>query len=180
MKKHLISILAILLVSVFILSSCELFGGNQNEYIKFLQDELEATQDKLTEVEEENDQLKNENDQLEKEISSLKNKLSTLQAEISSLKALDTENKDKIAAIEADYAAKVAELEAEYEAAIEALNAENADLALQIKDLEERIQELLNDKDYTVTFDVNGGVGEVASQTIKYKKTVTEPIFPTK
>ena len=194
MKKQLISILAILLVSVLILSSCELFGGNQNAYINFLQGQLEAAQDKLDKAEEKNQELEDENKKLEKEISSLKNELSALQAEISSLKALDTENKGKIAALEADYAAKVAELEAnkqaneealaaleaDYKSALEALEAENSDLALQIKDLEVRIQELLNDKDYTVTFDVNGGVGEIESQTVKYKKTVNEPTAPTK
>ena len=280
MKKQLISILAILLVSVLILSSCELLGGNQNAYINFLQDALEAAQDKLAEAEEENDKLEDENKKLEKEISSLKNKLSTLQAEISSLKALDTENKGKIAALEADYAAKVAELEAnkqaneealaaleaahkakveglegdiaeleeayaakvleleankqaneealakleaehkaevddlneniadleaayaakvaeleannqaneealanlkaEHKAAIEALNTENTNLALQIEALEARIEELLNDKDYMVTFDVNGGEGAVENQTIRYNMTVKEPTSPTK
>ena len=189
MKKHLISILAILLVSVFILSSCEIpdLGGSDDAFIEHLQGQIDELKNELSEA-------KNENKEKDKEIANLKAEMSALRAEIASLQALDTENKGKIAALEADYAAKVAELEAnkqaneealaalkaEYEAAIEALNAENADLALQIKDLEERIQELLDDKDYTVTFDVNGGVGEVASQTIKYKKTVNEPTVPAK
>ena len=190
MKKHLTILLAVLLVSVFILSSCEipgLGGSSDDAFIEDLQGQIDKLEEELSNAE-------NENKEKDKEIADLKAEMSALRAEIASLQALDTENKGKIAALEADYAAKVAELEAnkqaneealaalkaEYEAAIEALNAENADLALQIKDLEERIQDLLNDKDYTVTFDVNGGVGEVASQTIKYKKTVNEPTVPTK
>ena len=106
MKKHLISILAILLVSVFILSSC---GGNDDALIEQLQGQINELKDELSEA-------KNENKEKDKEIA----------------------------------------------------------------DLKEQIQDLLNDKDYTVTFDINGGVGEIESQTVRYKKTVNEPTVPTK
>ena len=99
-----------------------------------------------------------------------------------------------IAELEKAYEAKVAELEAEKKAnaealaklnaehktAIEALNTENANLALQIEALEARIKELLKDKDYIVTFDVNGGEGTVEDQTIRYNMTVKKPTTPTK
>ena len=149
MKKHLISILAILLVSVFILSSCDILGigGSNDAFIEDLQGQIDDLKGELSDAQNKLEASEKDNKEKDKEIANLKAEISALQAEIASLQAL---------------------------------NAENADLALQIKNLEERIQELLNDKDYTVTFDVNGGVGEVASQTIKYKKTINEPTVPTK
>ena len=184
MKKHLISILAILLVSVFILSSC----GGDDAFIEQLQGQIDELKEELS-------QAKNENKEKDKEIANLKAEMSALRAEIASLQALDTENKGKIAALEADYAAKVAELEAEkaanadalakleteHKATIETLEAENANLALQIEKLQAKVDELINSGDfYIVTFDVNGGEGEIEPQHIKIDTIVRAPESPTK
>ena len=123
------------------------------------------------------------------------------QANVAALAALEAEHKAEVEGLKGDiaeleeaYAAKVAELEAEKQAnaaalaaleaehkeAVEAIEVENANLALQIAELEARIEELLNDKDYLVTFDVNGGAGAIEDQNIRYNMTVKEPTAPTK
>ena len=56
MKKHIISILAILLVSVFILSSCEIpgLGGSNDEFIEHLQGQIDKLEEELSNAEKEN------------------------------------------------------------------------------------------------------------------------------
>jgi uncharacterized repeat protein (TIGR02543 family) len=96
---------------------------------------------------------------------------------------LEAAYNSKVAELEAEKAANaeaLAKLEAEYKAKVEALEAENANLALQIKDLEARVQEFINNTKYTVTFDFNDEKSEILSQTIKYGKTVDEPESPKK
>ena len=72
MKKHLTLILAILLASVFILSSCELpdIGGSTDdgEFVEYLQGQIDKLEEKLSEAE-------NENKEKDKEISSLKGEI---------------------------------------------------------------------------------------------------------
>ena len=141
MKKHLISILAILLVSVFIFSSC---SGSDDAFIEDLQGQIDKLEEELSNAEKENKEK-------DKEIADLKEQLEAAQDK---LDEIEEENKK--------------------------LEDENDAKDQEIADLEEQIQDLLNDKDYTVTFDINGGVGEIESQTVRYKKTVNEPIAPTK
>ena len=185
MKKRLISLVAFLIVAMLVFTSC-----GDDELIASMQSQIDELTGKLEEANEEikekDDVIKDKNEdfkekdaelkekdeeisELEDEIAALKNQISTLQAEIKTLEA------EKVANDEA-----IAKLESKHKAEIEALEAENAKLDLQIKALEERIQDLLNDKDYTVTFDVNGGVGDIPNQTVRYKKTVAEPVTPTK
>ena len=166
--------------------------GKENDKLKEQNSEkdkeIEKLKDEIDKLEEEGS---GDNDQL---VSDLTAQVAALEAEIASLKSKDDENKNKIAELQARYDEKVAELEAEkaenaealatleaeYKSELEALEAENANLSLQITALEERIEELLNDKDYTVTFDINGGEGAIADQNIRYKMTVDEPTAPTK
>ena len=232
MKKHVISLLAILLVLIFTLTSC-----GDSEYIAELESQIEDLNQEILDKNEENEKLKEELSAKDGELNTLKSNIKQIEDEILALESKDAENLSKIAELEADYSSKVAELEANkkanaealaaleaahkaeveglegnieeletaynnkvseleankkanaealaaleaaHKAAIEALETENANLALQIAELEARIEELLNDKDYIVTFDVNGGEGSVEDQTVRYKKTVDEPTAPTK
>ena len=185
MKKRLISLVAFLIVAMLVFTSCgddELIASMQSQ-IDELTGKLEEANEEIKErdnvIKDKNEDLKEKDAELkekdeeisdlEDEIAALKNQISTLQAEITALEA------EKVANAEA-----ISKLESKHKTEIETLEAENAKLDLQIKALEEQIQELLNDKDYTVTFDVNGGKGEIEAQTVRYKKTVDEPTIPAK
>ena len=195
MKKHLISILAILLVSVFILSSCDILGlgGSDDAFIEYLQGQIDKLEEELSNAE-------NENKEKDKEIADLKEQLEAAQDKLDEVeeknKKLEDENKNLESENDANDQ-EIADLKEQLEAAQDKLDeveeenkkledenknleSENDANDQEIADLKEQIQDLLNDKDYTVTFDINGGVGEIESQTVRYKKTVNEPIAPTK
>ena len=160
MKKRLISLVAFLIVAMLVFTSC-----GDDELVDYMQSQMDELKGKLEEA---NEEIKEKDDVIKDKDADLKEKDAELKEKDEEISELE----DEIAALKN----QISTLQAE----ITALEAENANLTLQIEALEEQIQELLNDKDYTVTFDVNGGVGEVESQTVRYKKTVAEPIAPTK
>ena len=129
--------------------------------------------------------------ELEAEKTANANAITTLKAEYelkietiqNNFAQLENSYNNKVAELEAEKAANakaLADLKSEHDAEIKALETENANLVLQIAELEAKIEELLNDKDYIVTFDINGGEGAIADQSIRYKMTVDEPTAPTK
>ena len=145
MKKHLTILLAVLLVSVFILSSCEipgLGGSSIDEFVENLQGQIDKLEESLPKTQDKLEEAEKENKEKDKEIANLKAEMSALRAEIASLKALDTENKGKIAALEADYAAKVAEIEANKKVNEEALANLKAEHKAEVEGLEGEISEL--------------------------------------
>ena len=159
MKKHIVSLLAIILVVMLFFTSCML-GGSDSELVEYLESQIKDLETRVDELEEKNsekdkeiDKLKEENSEKDKEISDLKDKNAEKDKEIGDLKDdnsskdddisnLESEIKklqDEIAALksrDAENLAKIAELEANYAAKVAELEKnkqENADALAKLE-----------------------------------------------
>ena len=105
-------------------------------------------------------------------VAEMESKIQELQGELDEVKEENALKDQEIG--------KLKEKNAEKDKEISDLKDDNAEKDKEISSLNEQIQGLLNDRDYTVTFNINGGIGKIESQIVRYQKTIDEPVAPTK